>query len=161
MIVLYLGCGLLMSSFVLIYISFLYKLYNRKNDDMAIWKKSFSLEKNIWILSIVFFCLGLICIIKFSTKSIKDTCLYLGYAFILIHMLGEWFFTRCDFEIERHNTFQQYLIDNILGSLIIKPNEQYEVRCDSANKIRHNSIIINRNLSIFFLTVYIILLNYT
>lgn len=62
---------------------------------------------------------------------------YIGFFFLLVHMIGEWFLIKCDFERPRkENTLYQYFVDNILGNLTLKPNQPYENLCDVINKVR-------------------------
>ena len=70
-------------------------------------------------------------------------------------MIGEWFFRKCEFEVIRQeNTLKQYFIDNIFGYLIIKKSD-YDYICNDNNKTKNNIIIVNRNLSILFLTLFL------
>ena len=72
-------------------------------------------------------------------------------------MIGQWFFKKCDFQINRkNNTFVQYFTDNILGDLTIKPNSEYNTLCDVKNKKKNFNLIVNRNLSISFFTLFLL-----
>ena len=94
---------------------------------------------------------------KLSNNNRTLSLFYIGYLFLLIHMSGQWFFLKCDFEhINRPGTFYQYFVDNILGNLIIKPNNGYSYTCNFKTKKRIKRILINRNLSIFFLSLFLI-----
>ena len=141
--------------------AFLTKKKYRSNDNEEIWKKKiWTKEKKLWALSIVFFVLSSFSLFIHLSKNDKNLFfLYVGFFFLSVHMIGEWFFIRCDFEINREeNSLNQYFIDNILGNLIIKPGK-YELSCDPQKKIRKPTIIVNRNLSILFIFLYILSIN--
>ena len=58
-------------------------------------------------------------------------------------------------KLREENTLKQYFIDNIFGYLVIKKND-YHDKCDLKNKKRKIILIINRNLSILFLTLFLV-----
>ncbi len=121
------------------------------NDDTPIWKKKISYEQFIWISSII-------CLIIFISSNIiiinePKSLFYLGYTFLLIHMIGQWFFRNKKVKYQK-NTFKQYFIDNILGNLMYKSKDL------TSKKSIFDNIIINRNLSILFLTLFFISFHY-
>lgn len=136
------------------------KISKRFNNDDEIWKiNKLTNEKKYWILSIIFFIFSFTYL--FFKKTKKNLFLfYVGFFFLLVHMIGEWFLRKCDFQVKRHeNTFKQYFVDNILGTLTIK-KDTYQNQCDIKNMKKISGIIINRNLSILFLFLFLLSIHF-
>ena len=142
---------LLLFSIVLLYLAFRLK---DPHNPLEVWRRPFSLEKLVWLLSIVLFVVW-VCLQCLQSRPRTLSLFYIGFIFMLIHMVGQWFFLRCDFQRPgNQNTFGQYFVDNILGNLTIRPNQEYITHCDPLRNRRIPSIIVNRNLSILFLTLF-------
>ena len=142
---------LLLFSILMLYIAF--RLKDPQNH-LEVWRRPFSKEKWVWLISIVSFVIW-VCLQCLHSRPPTLSLFYIGFLFMLIHMVGQWFFLRCDFQRPHdQNTFGQYFVDNILGNLTIRPNQEYLTLCDPIRKRRLPSIIVNRNLSMFFLTLF-------
>ena len=153
---------LLLVSIILFNNAYKLKILKRFNDNTEIWKiNKLTSEKKYWILSIIFFIFSFTYLFFKITKKNKNLFLfYVGFFFLLVHMFGEWFLRKCDFQVKRHeNTFKQYFVDNILGNLTIK-KDTYENSCDIKNMKKISGIIINRNLSIFFLFLFLLSIHF-
>ena len=149
---------LLIVSIIFFYLAFTEKKLKRPNDNLEIWRKNnWNKEKIYWVTSIIIIIISIFIAFSKLYKGKKSMILfYSGFYFLFQHMIGEWFLKKCDFEVKRNeNTFKQYFIDNILGNCIIKPN-RYEVFCNKKKLIRNTNIIINRNLSIFLLSLFLL-----
>tara|TARA_B100001121_G_scaffold177117_1_gene154483 strand:- start:5002 stop:5442 length:441 start_codon:yes stop_codon:yes gene_type:complete len=142
---------ILLLSIILFYIAFIINKKNKINEE-PVWLRfdNITCEHVCWSLSIIFMIIFL-CLLLYK-KNEPKSYLYIGYFFLFIHMMGQWFYK--DKKIKRkNNTFKQYLIDNILGNLT------YDKKYDT-KKVPLNNFLINRNLSILFLTIYIYKINY-
>ena len=144
---------LLLLSIISFFGAFRQKKSKYPNNNTPIWKKEWSLEKFLWTLSILLF-ISYICLLLHKINKYQKTLtlFYIGFAFLLIHMIGQWFLKKCDFEQRRkNNTLLQYFVDNILGNLVVKPNAEYQQLC-----VEKKHIIVNRNVSIFFLVLFLL-----
>ena len=107
-------------------------------------------EKVYWVISIILIILSIILAILYFTKcNIMKTTFVIGYIFLLIHMIGNWVSMIISYNCgeRKDGSLLQYFKDNILGNLC--RDECINTDCSNSR------IVVNRNLSIIFLTAFI------